>query len=296
MASKLFMLRGSEKPQVREKIMWPTPMGPCREILNFSHQFVSRAPFVVPKARPCTWRGFRIGDTRSFFCCQRQVECDNALTENKVQSATCSVSQRTTGTFLKCKRRLFCETLILPYWRNYHCQKYIEHCCRCAGLSNGVVGSLMLFCLCCVILMCYLGVFLSLSLSSGLSLSLSLSLSSGLSLSLSLSSVLSLCLFPEEPGSSDWPIFEGLQGRVGSSEWHLGYTPGSSKTVPYRLVYKTHFFAPNSDIKRRGASYTWVCSDCWDTMGKITIQYRVKETLCSLESKKRGLKAKQRGQ
>ncbi len=43
------------------------------------------------------------------------------------------------------------------------------------------------------------------------------------------------------------------------------------KLVPYRLVYKTHFFAPNSDIKRRGASYTWVCLDFWDTKGEITI-------------------------
>ncbi len=30
--------------------------------------------------------------------------------------------------------------------------------------------------------------------------------------------------------------------------------------VPYRLVYKLHFFAPKSGIKRRVASYTWVCS------------------------------------
>ncbi len=41
--------------------------------------------------------------------------------------------------------------------------------------------------------------------------------------------------------------------------------------LPYRLVYKTHFFAPKSGIKRRGASYTWVCSDFWDTKGEIII-------------------------
>ncbi len=32
--------------------------------------------------------------------------------------------------------------------------------------------------------------------------------------------------------------------------------------LPYRLVYKTHFFAPKLNIKRGGASYTWVWIYC----------------------------------
>ena len=42
-------------------------------------------------------------------------------------------------------------------------------------------------------------------------------------------------------------------------------------SLPYRLVYKTHFFATKSDSKIRGVCYTWVCLDFWETQREMTI-------------------------
>ena len=58
--------------------------------------------------------------------------------------------------------------------------------------------------------------------------------------------VVKVACFPEN-FSAGWRLLHALEEK---------YLSQDNGHLPYRLVYKTHFFAPKLNIKRRGASCT----------------------------------------